>query len=298
MDSGRLLTEHFERHRSHLQAVARRILGSASEAEDALQEAWLRTRDEDPADIRSMEAWLTTVVGRVCLNRLRSRRARAEVMTDFEIPDLDVVLTAPEDPEDEALLRDSVGLAMLVVLDDLTPAERVAFVLHDVFAIPFGAIAEVLGRSEAAAQQLASRARRRVSGSREPARDLARQRAVVDAFFAAARDGDLDALLDVLAPDAGLRIDGGARRAKASRLLRGATAVAGHTTIYSGLYPHIRPVLVNGAAGVVIAPGGHLFAVMAFTVTDGRISHIDALLDPDRLDGLEHRLLFRERDGW
>jgi RNA polymerase sigma factor (sigma-70 family) len=293
-----LLTEHFEQHRPHLLAVARRILGSVDEAEDAVQESWLRTRDEDPADIRSVPAWLTTVVGRVCLNRLRFRRARPEVLTDFQVPDPVVVLTAPGDAEGEALLGDSVGLAMLVVLDDLSPPERVAFVLHDVFAVPFCDIAAILDRSEAAAQQLASRARRRVAGAPEPDSDLIRQRTAVDAFFAAARDGDFAALLDLLAPGAELRIDGGARRAEASRLVRGATAVAGHTAIYSGLYPHLRRALVNGAAGVVVVPSGHLFAVMAFTVTDGRIARIDALLDPDRLAALERRVLRREGEGW
>lgn len=295
MDEPDVLTERFERYRSHLETVAYRMLGSVSEAEDALQEAWLRVRDEDPESIRSMRAWLTTVVARVCLNRLRSRQARPEVLTDFHVPDPVVTLSPQVDPEQEAILGDSVGLALLVVLDGLRPAERVAFVLHDVFGVPFGDIAAVLDRSETAVQQLASRARRRVSGSPEPDRDLARQREVVDAFFAASRDGDFNALLEVLAPDVELRVDGGARRADASIVLRGAAAVAGHTATYSDLYPQVRPALVNGAAGAVVAPRGHPFSVMAFTVTDGRIAQISALLDPDRLAALEPRLL-RDED--
>jgi RNA polymerase sigma-70 factor (ECF subfamily) len=185
------------------------------------------------------------------------------------------------------LLADSVGLAMLVVLDALTPAERLAFVMHDVFAVPFAEIATVLDRSENAAQQLASRARRRVQGAPEPDPDLARQRQIVDAFFAASRDGDFDALVAVLDPDVELRIDGGVLREEASLVLRGAPAVAGHTATYSKLYPFVRPALVNGAAGAVVAPHGRLFSVMAFTVTNGRITQIDALLDPERLARLD-----------
>jgi RNA polymerase sigma factor (sigma-70 family) len=285
-----LLTERFERHRPRLQAVAYRMLGSVSEAEDALQEAWLRIRNEDPESIRSMQAWMTTVVGRVCLNVLRSRRTRREVLTDFHVPDPVVTLSDDVGPEQEALLGDSVGLALLVVLDTLGPAERVAFVLHDVFGVPFADIAAILERSEAAAQQLASRARRRLSGFPEPDNDLVRQRKVVDAFFAASRDGDFEALMAVLAPDVELRIDGGVLRADASLVLRGAQAVAGHTATYSGLYPHVRPALVNGAAGVVVAPGGQLFSVLAFTVANGKITRIDALVDPERLAALELRI--------
>jgi RNA polymerase sigma-70 factor (ECF subfamily) len=285
-----LLTERFEGHRVHLQTVAYRMLGSVSEAEDALQETWLRIRDEDPESIRSTKAWLTTVVARVCLNRLRSRRTRREVLTDFHVPDPVVTLSDDVDPEQEVLLGDSVGLALLVVLDTLGPAERVAFVLHDVFSVPFAGIATILERSEAAAQQLASRARRRLSGSPEPDHDLVRQRKVVDAFFAASRDGDFEALMAVLAPDVELRIDGGVRRADASLVLRGAKSVAGHTATYSELYPHVRPALVNGAAGVVVAPRGRLFSVMAFTVANAQITRIDALVDPERLAALELRI--------
>ncbi len=290
MSERELLIDHFERQRPHLRAVAYRMLGSLIEADDALQEAWLRIRDEDPQSVGNMRAWLTTIVGRVCLNMLRSRRTRREELTDFHVPDPIVTVSGGVDPEQEALLADSVGLALLVVLDTLGPAERLAFVLHDVFGVPFADIATILERSEAAVQQLASRARRRVGGSAEPDRDLARQRAVVDAFFAASRDGDLETLIALLAPGVELRIDGGALRAEASLVLRGADAVAGHTATYARLYPHVRPVLVNGAAGAVVVPGGRLFSVMSFTVANGRITQIDALVDPERLAELEPTL--------
>jgi len=289
MDEREWLTDRFEDHRSHLRAVAYRMLGSVTEADDALQEAWLRIRDQDPAGVNNMQAWLTTIVGRICLNMLRSRSSRRE---DFSahVPDPVVEFEETGDPEHEALLADSVGLAMLVVLDALTPAERLAFVMHDVFGVPFVQIATMLDRSESAAQQLASRARRRIRGSPQPDPDLARQREVVDAFFAAAREGNFDALVTVLDPDVELRIDGGVLRAEASLVLRGAAAVAGHTATYSGLYPFVRPALVNGAAGAVVAPHGQPFSVMAFTVTNGKITRIDALLDPERLARLEVRI--------
>ena len=260
------LTERFEQQRSHLRGVAYRMLGSVSEADDALQ-----------------EAWLTTIVGRVCLNMLRARRARREQFSDVYVPDPVVSLQDGAGPEEEALVADSVGLALLVVLDALSPAERLAFVLHDVFGVPFTDIAAVLDRSEAAAQQLASRARRRVHGSPAPDPDLARQRQVVNAFFAASRDGDFNALVAVLDPGVELRIDGGVRRQKASLILRGAAAVAAYSATYSKLFPFVRPALVNGAAGAVVAPGGRLYSVMAFTVTSGKITQIDALADPERL---------------
>jgi RNA polymerase sigma-70 factor (ECF subfamily) len=282
MDERDWLSGRFQQHRSHLRAVAYRMLGSVSEADDALQEAWLRIRDHDPRGVENMEAWLTTVVGRVCLNMLRSRRARPDQLS-VRVPDPVVSFDEDVDPEREALLAESVGLALLVVLDALTPPERLAFVLHDVFGVSFADIARALDRSEAAAQQLASRARRRVRGSPEPDPDLARQRRVVDAFFAASRDGDFDALVAVLDPEVELRIDGGVLRAEATVVLRGAEAVAGHTATYSKLYPFVRPALVNGAAGAVVAPGGRLFSVMAFTVSNGKVTQIDALVDPERL---------------
>ncbi|MBV9918445.1 MAG: sigma-70 family RNA polymerase sigma factor [Solirubrobacterales bacterium] len=287
MDDRGSLTERFEQHRPHLRAVAYRMLGSVSDADDALQEAWLRSREQTER-VENMQAWLTMVVSRVCLNMLRSRRARREEPS-VHIPD-PVVSFEEDGPEQEALLGNSVGLALLVVLDALTPAERLAFVLHDVFGVPFAEIATALERSEAATQQLASRARRRVRGSPAPDPDLARQRRVVDAFFAASRDGDFHALLEVLDPNVELRIDGGVLRPDASLLLQGAGAVAAHTTTYSQLHPFVRPALVNGAAGAVVAPQDRVFSVMAFTVTNGKITRINALLDPQRLAELDLRL--------
>lgn len=290
MDEREWLTERFQQHRLHLRAVAYRMLGSMSEADDALQEAWLRIRDQDPGHVENMQAWLTTIVGRVCLNMLRSRRSRRELLS-VHVPDpvvsLDQDFDQDDDPEREALLADSVALALLVVLDMLTPAERLAFVMHDVFGVPFADIATVLDRSEAAAQQLASRARRRVQGAPQPDPDLAQQRQIVAAFFAASRDGDFDALLAVLDPDVELRVDGGILRDDASLVLRGAPTVAKHTTTYSKLYPFVIPALVNGAAGAVVAPRGRPFSVMAFTVTQGKITRIDTLLDPERLARLD-----------
>lgn len=287
MDESEWLTKRFEQHRGHLRSVAYRMLGSLSEADDALQEAWLRIRDQDPAAIENMRAWLTTVVGRICLNMLRSRRARREELSSFHVPDPVVSLPDRVDPEQDALLADCVGLALLVVLDALSPAERMAFVLHDVFGVPFADIAAALDRSEAAAIKLASRARQRIRGTPEPDPDLVRQRGVVDAFFAASRDGDFDALIAVLDPDVELRIDGGALRREASVALQGAEAVARHAATYARLYPFMKPVLVNGAAGAVVIPGGRLFSVMAFTVTGDKVTRIDALLDPERLARLE-----------
>jgi RNA polymerase sigma factor (sigma-70 family) len=288
VDEREWLTDRFEHHRSHLRAIAYRMLGSVDEADDALQEVWLRIRDQQPESIENMQAWLTTVVGRVCLNMLRSRRARpAEELSEPHLPDPVVTFSDGADPEQEALLADSVGLALLVVLEGLGPAERLAFVLHDVFGVPFAEIANVLDRSEEAAMQLASRARRRVHNSPEPDLDLAQQRRVVDAFFAAARFGDFSALVQVLDPDVVLRIDGGRLRRGASIFLHGAEAVATHTRTYSMLHPYVFPAIVNGAAGAVIAPNGQPFSVMAFTVSNGRITAIDALLDPERLQQLK-----------
>jgi RNA polymerase sigma factor (sigma-70 family) len=263
------------------------MLGSVTEADDALQEAWLRIRDQDPGSVENMQAWLTTVVGRICLNMLRSRwTRREEELSEVHLPEPVVTLSDSADPEQQALLADCVGLALLVVLDALTPAERLAFVLHDVFSVPFADIASVLNRSEAATQQLASRARRRVQNSPEPDHDLERQRRVVDAFFAAARDGDFDALVQLLHPDVVMTIDGGRPRRAASLVLHGAKAVAGHTRTYAKLHPYILPALVNGTAGAVIDPHGRPYAVMAFTISNGKIMRIDALLDAERLQHL------------
>ena len=289
MDEREWLTDRFEQHRSHLRGVAYRMLGSVSEANDALQEAWLRIRDEDPASVENLQAWLTTVVGRICLNMLRSRRIR-DKSSDVHVPDPVVVLEGTADPAQQILVADSIGLALQVVLDSLNPAERLAFVLHDVFGVPFSDIAGVLDRSEAATQQIASRARRRVRGVPEPDADLERQKAVVDAFFAASHDGDFEALLAILDPDVELRIDGGVLRKDSSLVLRGPDAVAAQTTTYSKLYPLVRMALVNGAAGAIVATDTRVLAVMAFTVTEGKIVQIDVLIDPNRLAALRSTL--------
>jgi RNA polymerase sigma factor (sigma-70 family) len=283
MEEREWLTERFEEHRRHLRGVAYRMLGSLGEADDALQEAWIRVRDQDPDLIENMQAWLTTVVGRVCLNMLRSNRTRSDESLEVHVPDPVISLADVDDPEQQVLIADSVGLALQIVLDALPQAERLAFVLHDVFRVPFAEIAKILDRSEAAAQQLASRARRQVQGSPAPDRDLQRQREVVDAFFKASRDGDFRALLAVLDPEVELRIDGGVLRSEASIVVRGAEAVASQTAIYSRLFPFVKPALVNAAAGAVIDTGEEVVSVMAFTVTNGRISQIDALVDPERL---------------
>ncbi len=276
-------TELFEEHRTHLRAVAYRMLGSVAEADDAVQDAWLRFDRADTSEVENPGAWLTTVVARVCLNVLRSRDQRREDPFDLHLPDPVVSYDDGTDPEYEAVLADSVGLAMLVVLDTLTPAERLAFVLHDMFAVPFEEIAAVVEKSTAATRQLASRARRRVRGRvPTPDPDLARQREVVNAFFAAARDGDLDALVAVLDPDVVLRSDAGA----GSRLtvtLSGARTVAGQAITFGRLFPFARPALVNGAAGVVVAADGRPLSVMGFTVTAGRVVAIDVLADSERL---------------
>jgi RNA polymerase sigma-70 factor (ECF subfamily) len=281
------LTERFEEHRAHLRAVAYRMLGSVSEAEDAVQEAWLRLSRADTSDVENLGGWLTTVVSRVCLNRLRSRKSRREEPLGVYVPDPIVSREDETDPEHEAQLVDSVGLALLVVLDALAPAERLAFVLHDMFAVPFEQIAGIVGRSPAAARQLASRARRRVQGAATPDVDLTRQREVVDAFFAAARDGDFDALVAVLDPDVVLRSDGGAARPGVSVVVQGAEAVAKRAVTFARLSPFVRRALVNGAAGVVVAPGGRPVSVMGFTVRGGRIVEIHAVADPDRLRQLD-----------
>lgn len=294
------LVERFEGHRARLKSVAYRMLGSTSEAEDAVQEAWLRLSRLGASGIDNLGGWLTTVVARVCLNMLRSRRARREEALEgplgeplgAHVPDPIVGRLDGADPEHEALLADSVGLALLVVLETLAPAERLAFVLHDMFAVPFEEIAPIVGRSPTAARQLASRARRRVQGAATSAdAGLACQREAVDAFLAASREGDFEALLAVLDPDVVLRIDGGAVRAGLSREVRGVRAVAEQTLTFSRLSPFVRPALVNGAAGVVVAPRGRPFAVMGFTVRRGKIVEIDVLADPARLRQLDLAVL-------
>jgi RNA polymerase sigma-70 factor (ECF subfamily) len=292
MDEQDWLAQRFEEHRSHLRAVAYRMLGSISEADDAVQEAWLRLSRSETSGVENLGGWLTTVVGRVCLDMLRSRTSRRVVPLGeplgTRVPEPLVSRADGIDPEHEALLADSVGLALLVVLQTLTPAERLAFVLHDMFSVPFEEIAPVVGRSPTAARQLASRARRRVQGEAHvPDADLATQREVVDAFLAASRDGDFDTLLAVLDPDVVLRIDGGALRAGLSREVRGARAVAEQTLTFSRLSPFVRPALVNGAAGVVVAPRGRPFSVMGFTIRGGKIVEIDILADPARLSRLD-----------
>ena len=282
------LADRFEANRSHLRGVAYRMLGSLTEADDAVQEAWIRLSRTDTSDVGNLRAWLTTVVGRICLNVLRSRRTRRETSLGTHLPDPIVSLGEGLDPEGEALLGDSVGLALLVVLDSLTPAERVAFVLHDVFAVPFDEIAPIVGRTPAAARQLASRARRRVQGAPVPDVDLEGQWAVVDAFLAAARDGDFERLLAVLDPAVVVRSDWGVARPGVISLVHGAQAVAEQAMSFRRFAEAATRVLVNGIpGGVAWAPDGSPFAVLAVTVRGGRIVAIDVLADPDRLGQLD-----------
>ena len=282
------LHDRFEAQRPRLRSVAYRMLGSVADADDAVQEAWLRLDRTDPTEIDNLEAWLTTVTARVCLNALRTRQRRREVPVDVHVPEPVVSPAGGLGPEDEALLADSVGLALMVVLDSLAPAERVAFVLHDLFAVPFEEVADLLERTPAAARQLASRARRRVrGGAPAPDPDLARQREVVDAFFAAARNGDLDGLIAVLDPEVVLRADGGASKARQTVEIRTAAVIAAQAAMAAKLSRHVQPALVNGTAGAVVVVNGTPFSVMAFTVHDGRIAAIDVLYDPERLARLD-----------
>ncbi|HVV23805.1 MAG TPA: sigma-70 family RNA polymerase sigma factor [Pseudonocardiaceae bacterium] len=284
-DEREWLAERFTAHGAHLRAVAYRMLGSLAEAEDAVQEAWLRISRADTSDVVNMGGWLTTVVGRVCLDMLRSRASRREQPLDGPLPE---PIVSPEnglDPEQQALIADSVGLAMLVVLETLAPAERLAFVLHDMFAVPFEDIAPIVGRNAAATRQLASRARRRVRGSAPvPDADLAKQRAAVDAFLAAARDGDFEALVAVLDPDVVLHADIGT----GTRMVRGAREVASQAMLFRGATGAVtRPVLVNGAAGMVAYRNGKVQSVGGVTVVNGLIVEIDILADPKRLSQLD-----------
>jgi RNA polymerase sigma factor (sigma-70 family) len=289
MDERDWLAERFDEHRTHLRAVAYRMLGSLSEADDAVQEAWLRLSRADPDEIENLGGWLTTVVARVSLNMLRSRRTHAEEPLGVRIPDPVVDPADGTDPEHEALLADSVGLALLIVLETLSPAERLAFVLHDMFAVPFDEIAPIVGRSPEATRQLASRARRRVQGERtEPDPDLDRQREVVDAFLAAAREGDFDGLVAVLDPDVVLRADfGGGVFQRA----RGAEAVASQAKAFSRLDLVIHPALINGAVGAIATLHGRPFSVGAVTVREGKIVELDFLADPERLAELDLTVL-------
>jgi RNA polymerase sigma factor (sigma-70 family) len=283
MDEQDWLADRFEQHRAHLRAVSHRMLGSLSEADDAVQEAWLRLGRADTSRVNDLRAWLTTVVARICLNALRSRAARREEPIGAHVPDPIVSAVDTVDPADEVLTADSVGLALLIVLDTLAPAERLAFVLHDVFDVPFGQIAPIIDRSEPATRQLTSRARRRLSTTATPDTSIDEQWELVDAFLAAARDGDFDALLTVLDPDVVIRADAGATGPGGSRIQRGARAVASGAIGFNRLGYVSRRALVNGAPGVVTSAGEEPFAVLGFTIAGGRIVEMNILSDPDRL---------------
>ncbi len=301
MNDEQWLAGRFEQHRPRLRAVAYRMLGSLAEADDAVQDAWLRLSRSGAADVENLGGWLTTVVARICLNMLRSRDRRREEPLAVHLPDPVITADGRLQPEDEALTADSVGLALLVVLDTLSPDERLAFVLHDMFDLPFAQIAGLISRTPAAAKQLASRARRRVRGAAVPEDpDLARQREVVDAFFAAARRGDFDALVTVLHPGVRLRIDAGTGAGVAPALVRGAPAVArqaveGFRQAFGRPAAELHPVLVNGAAGVVVVMDGQPVIVMSVTVARGKIAGIDAIADPARVRGLVAAVLPGER---
>jgi RNA polymerase sigma-70 factor (ECF subfamily) len=277
------LAEGFEEQRAHLRAVAFRMLGSLTEADDALQDAWLRVSRADTSVVENLGGWLTTIVARVCLNMLRARHVRREESLEVHLPDPVIGPMGELGPEGELLLADSVGLALLVVLDALAPAERLAFVLHDMFELPFEEIAPMVGRSPTAARQLASRARRRVRGADIPDPDLTRQRTVVDAFFVAARSGDFDALIALLHPDVVLRVDFGPSRPAASTMVRGAAAVARQARLGANPAAMLHPALINGAAGVVITLGGQPHGVMAFTVVNDKVVELDIIADPERI---------------
>ena len=283
MEENDELAKRFEEQRTQLRAVAYRMLGSLSEADDAVQDAWVRASRAETNDIDNFGGWLTTIVARVCLNMLRSRNVRREESLEVHLPDPVISPTDELQPEEEAILADSVGLALQVVLDALAPAERLAFVLHDMFELPFDEIAPMVGRSPAAARQLASRARRRVKGAEIPDPDLARQRTVVDAFFSAARGGDFDALVALLHPDVVLRADFGPGRPAASMVVRGAEAVARQARLGANPAALLHPALINGAAGVVITLDGQPHVVMAFTVVSDQVVELDIIADPDRV---------------
>lgn len=282
-----LLTERFEEQRPRLRAVAYRMLGSMGDADDAVQEAWLRVSRADSSGVENLAGWLTTVVARVSLNMLRARSRRPEEPLEFHLPDPILSREPGSDPEHETMLADSVGLALMVVLESLSPAERLAFVLHDMFHVSYDEIGPMIERTPGAARQLASRARRRVSGAAPvPDPDLARQREVVDAFLAAAREGDFQGLVDVLHPDVVLRSDGGRSHPRLTRVITGANEVATRAATFGKLAPLAQPAVVNGVAGVLTMAEGRPLSLMAFTVADGWIAAIDVLSDPDRLAAL------------
>lgn len=290
MSDQQWLAERFEEHRPRLKAVAYRMLGSLAEADDAVQDAWLRVSRADTTEVENLGGWLTTIVARVALNMLRSRTRRRQQPIDVHLPDPVVDPPDGTDPEHEALLADSVGLALLVVLEALSPAERMAFVLHDMFAVPFDEIAAIIDRSPQATRQLASRARRRVQGSGSvPDADLDTQWRVVDAFAAAARDGNFEALVAVLDPDVVLRADGGSTGL--SHFVRGAEVVARQATMWARADLRVRRALVNGAAGMVAERDGTPFSIGAFTIRNGRIVECDFLVDPDRVAQVDLELL-------
>ncbi|MGW6058965.1 sigma-70 family RNA polymerase sigma factor [Streptomyces sp. NPDC055189] len=291
VDRGEALAARFEEHRPHLKAVAYRMLGSLSESDDAVQESWIRLSRSDTGEVTNLGGWLTTVVGRICLDMLRTRKSRREESlsfpTDTHVPDPVVSWGDVVDPEQEALRADSVGLALLVVLETLAPAERLAFVLHDMFAVPFDEVAPIVERTPAATRQLASRARRRVQDSAPaPDNDPVRQREVVGAFLAAAREGDFDALLELLDPDVVLRADSGELASGLSKLVRGASAVAGQAAMFSTGAPSTEKAFVNGRVGAVGVPDGEVVLVMEFTISNGRIAEINLLVDPARVRAL------------
>ncbi|MFD8463456.1 sigma-70 family RNA polymerase sigma factor [Streptomyces antimycoticus] len=283
------LAEQFESFRPHLRNVAYRMLGSHAEAEDAVQESWIRLSRSDADEVNNLPAWLTTVISRICLNTLRSRAARPEDPVGVHLPDPAIGHEPSRGPEDEALLSDSVSLALLIVLDTLVPAERVAFVLHDMFRMRFDEIAPVIGRTTVATRQLASRARRRVQGASEAdsGGDFATRRILVDAFFAATRNGDLDGLVAVLDPDVELRADGGVALASATATIRGAHLVAERAALFRQPGVRVTAVLVNGAPGVLVDRNGVPVSVMGFEVRQGRIAQIQILLDPERLAAID-----------
>ena len=289
----RWLATRFEENRPRLRNVAYRMLGSLAEAEDAVQDTWIRVSRSGTDDVDNLDGWLTTILARVCLNMLRSRRTRREDPLSSHVPDPVVSSYGELQPEDEAMLADSVGLALLVVLDTLSPAERLAFVLHDMFDLPFEEIASMVGRSPAAARQLASRARRRVSGADIPSADpdLGRQRAVLEAFFSAARGGDFDGLIALLDPNVVLRVDFGEKRPGASQVIQGADAVARQARAGANPAAQLHPVVVNGAAGVIISLRDRPFALMGFTVADGKIVEIIVIRDAKRLQRIAAPLL-------